>query len=292
MRDRSFRLPQSSPARAPTLLITLVVLALILVALDYAGMLGPLRSQASSLVNPAMTLMHRAGMSIGGLVDARSASQESGELAQLREEVSRLREANLHTQQLELELARLRQQVRIEAEQPWKLVGGDISAFSPDSGRRVVVLAVGSDAGVHPGMAVIAKEGANPPSLIGVVEEVGSRSASVLLITDFSSAVSARIYRSDRSIDGLVQGQWQRGSRLTLEEVEREEQLAEGDVVVTAGLSKTFQADLPHASIPPNVPIGMIDSVTVEEGKPVADVRPYVDPDRVRYAWVILNADG
>ena len=92
-------------------------------------------------------------------------------------------------------------------------------------------------------------------------------------------------------IDGIVQGQWQRGSRLLPEEVEREAQLAENDVVVTAGLSRTFNAELPHASIPPDLPIGMIDQIMVDSGTPIANVRPYVDPDRVRYAWVILSAD-
>ena len=291
MRDRSFRLPSSSPSRSPTLLITLAVLALILVALDYAGMLGPLRAQATSLVSPVMTMLHRAGVAIGDTIARPSATQEAGELATLREEVGRLREENLHVKELELEVARLRQQVRIEAEHPWKTVGADVSAFSPDSGRRVVVLAAGSNNGVKPGMAVIAKEGANPIALIGVVEDVGPRSSRVLLITDFSSAVSARIYRSDRVIDGILQGQWQRGSRLLLEEVEREAQLAESDVVVTAGLSRNFNADLPHASIPPDLPIGVIDQIMVDGGRPIANVRPYVDPDRVRYAWVILSAD-
>jgi rod shape-determining protein MreC len=153
------------------------------------------------------------------------------------------------------------------------------------------VLAAGSEQGVRPGMAVIAREGSSPPSLIGVVESVGPGSASVLLITDYSSAVSALVLRSAGQVGGIVQGQWQRGSRLLLQEVSRDDVLAAGDTVVTAGLTAELNADLPRAAIPKNVPIGTVETVRPAGRGQVADLRPFVDPDRVRYAWVILSAD-
>mgnify|MGYP003378578911 CR=1 FL=1 len=288
---RSLKLPQPSPYRTPTLIIVLVLLALSLFALDQAGLLGSIRKQATSVLNPVLGVIHRIGLLTTNVPNPANSSALEAELAQLREEVSRLKTENIEVEQLKLELTRLRQQASIEEEQPWKLLGTDISAFSPDAGRRVALIGIGSEGGVKPGMAVIAKEGANPAALIGVVEDVGPRSANVLLITDFSSVVSAQIYRSDHIISGVIQGQWQRGSRILLEEIPRDELLEVGDVVVTAGLSAHLKLNLPHASIPANIPIGTLENISSSSHSQQATIQPFVDSDRVRYAWVIISAN-
>jgi rod shape-determining protein MreC len=292
LRDRSFR-SSSSQRRSPVIVIALLIAAMLLVALDQAGMLGDLRVRATSLISPALTFTHSIGTTISdGLGQIRSPSQAEAELAALREENSKIKAENLRVQELQLEITRLRQQLRIESEKPWHLLGSGISSLTLDVGRHQILLAVGSEQGVKPGMAVIAREGSNPAALIGVVEDVGPHSASVLLITDFNSAISARIYRSDRVVDGVAQGQWQRGSRLRLEEIARDEPIATGDIVVTAGLSAMFQAGLPRAAIPANIPIGTVDQVQPTGHTQQAELQPFVDPDRVRYAWVILSDNG
>lgn len=293
VRNRPMKLPRPAPYRSLTLVIALVVLALLLLVLDQAGMLGSARSQAEALLSPALRSLSRVGDGLSGvgqgLSDVQRLSQEN---AALREENSQLKAQIIKSQALEQEVAHLREQLRLEQERPWKLLGADVSTHTPDAGRRVLLLAAGSDQGVRPGMAVIGKDGSSPPSLIGVVEKVGPRSASVLLITDFSSSVSAQVYHGTSTADGIVQGQWQRGSRLLLEEVDRSVPLAQGDVVVTAGLTAQIDTDLPLAAIPKNVPIGMVESAHADRHSQVAELRPYVDPDRVRYAWVILSQDG
>ena len=99
------------------------------------------------------------------------------------------------------------------------------------------LLAVGSEQGVESGMAVIAKEGGSPEALIGVVEQVGPSSSSVLLITDFASSVSALVYHGGESSEGIAQGRWQRGSRLWLEQVEQELPEADGGAAVGLALA-------------------------------------------------------
>jgi len=107
----------------------------------------------------------------------------------------------------------------------------------------------------------------------------------VLLITDYSSAISAQVYQGTDVVRGVIQGQWQRGSRLILHSVAREAPLAAGDTVLTAGLSAELALNLPRAAVPPNVPIGVIEMVQDTGRDRIAGVRPFVDPDRVRYAW-------
>jgi rod shape-determining protein MreC len=292
LRNRPIKLPRSSPYRSLTLVVALVVLALLLLVLDQAGMLGSARAQAQSLLMPVMRVLRQVGDGVGGVGQGLTeVTQLRDRVAVLEAENSQLKAQNIQIQELQLQLARLEAQLRIEKEKPWKLLGADVSARTPDGGRRVVMLAAGSQQGVKPGMAVIGKEGSSPPALIGVVENVGPRSASVLLITDFSSAISAQVYHKNTIASGVVQGQWQVGSRLKLEGVDRADPLIAGDVVVTAGLTARIDATLPRAAIPRDIPIGMIETIQVDGHSQFADVRLYVDPDRVSYAWVLLSQD-
>ena len=87
----------------------------------------------------------------------------------------------------------------------------------------------------------------------------------------------------------LGAGRWQTGSRLRLEQVDRALPLAASDVVVTAGLTARLDSDLPRAAIPKGIPIGAVESAQADGHSQMAELRPFVDPDRVRYVWVILG---
>ena len=292
IRNRSMRLPRPSPYRSLTLVLVLFVLTILLYSLDQAGQLGPLRSQAQTVLVPALGGLHRLGESVSGIGQGLTEVQQLRERnKQLEQEISQLKDENIQSKAQQQEYERLRQQLRMEQEQPWKTVGANVAAHTPDGGRHTLTLMVGSDKGVKSGMAVIGQEGTSPHTLIGVVEEVSPRSSSILLITDYSSVISARIYHGSNIADGVVQGQWQRGSRLELQQVEREAQIAPGDEVMTAGLTEQSKIDLPLAAIPHSIPIGTIETVHTDGHNQVADVRPYLDPDQVHYAWVILSHD-
>ncbi|HEX9373651.1 MAG TPA: rod shape-determining protein MreC [Roseiflexaceae bacterium] len=293
LRNRPIKLPRPSPYRSLTLLAALIVLALLLVVLDHAGMLGSVRARAQTLLSPAMGALRRVGDGVNGVGQSLSEAQQLRDrVAALEQENSRLKAENIQIQELQLQLDRLAAQLRIEKERPWKLLGADVSARSPDGGRRVIMVSAGSEQGVRPGMAVLGKEGSSPPSLIGVVENVGPRSASVLLITDFSSSVSAQVYHSGGIATGVVQGQWQIGSRLQIEAVDRAQPLQPGEDVFTAGLTAQIDAELPRAAIVKDIPIGTIETIRIDGHSQVADIRPFVDPDRVSYVWVLLSQDA
>ncbi len=291
LRDRSYRLSQPA-RRSPLLIILLVLAAAAILAADQAGLLGPLRTHAQTLISPLLGRLQGFGDWIGAI--PRQLNDDPALRAEneaLRAEIADLKARLIEAEAVKFENARLREQVRIEQAYPWQLLGADVLALTPDSGRRLVLIAAGADQGVQPGMAVIAREGSNPPALIGVVETVGPRTASVLLITDYSSALSAQVYHDTDVVRGVAQGQWQRGSRLLLHSVARDAPLAAGNTVVTAGLSAELAINLPRAAVPPNVPVGIIETVQDTGRERVASVRPFVDPDRVRYAWVILASD-
>jgi rod shape-determining protein MreC len=255
-------------------------------------MLGSARAQLQTLLSPALGVLRRAGDSVNGVGQSLSEVQQLRDrVTALEQENSRLTADNIKVQELKLQLERLQTQLRIEKARSWQLLGADVSARTPDGGRRVIMLSAGSEQGVKPGMAVIGQEGSSPPALIGVIENVGPRSASVLLITDFSSSISAQVYHDSGITTGVVQGQWQVGSRLKLEQVERTQPLAQNDVVFTAGLTAQLDTELPRAAILKDIPIGTVEQIQADGHNLLADVRPFVDPDRVNYAWVLVSQD-
>ncbi|HEU4322791.1 MAG TPA: rod shape-determining protein MreC, partial [Roseiflexaceae bacterium] len=172
-RNRSLRFGRSSSPRPRALVGLLIVAALLLVLLDYAGRLGPLRTQAVSLLSPALAAVSGLGQGLGGLGQGLGESQQlRDELAQLRKRVGELEAERIKSEAALLENAQLRKELKIEQERPWKLLGASVAARSPDAGRHTLLLAVGAEQGVAPGMAVIGQDGASPPALIGVVESV------------------------------------------------------------------------------------------------------------------------
>jgi rod shape-determining protein MreC len=164
--------------------------------------------------------------------------------------------------------------------------------LAPDAARRVLTIARGAEDGVRVGMAVIGQQPGGPPALIGVIEAVGPRTADVLMITDISSQLSVRLLQADSAPLGLMQGQWQLGSRLRVELIDRSLAMHEGDHVVTAGISGALNLPLDLAAMPQAVPIGVIEAVRQEGQRQIGEIRPFVDPDQVHYVWVIISQDG
>jgi rod shape-determining protein MreC len=210
----------------------------------------------------------------------------------LKRQVGQLQADLIAREQIVVENEHLRQQLDIEKRQPWQLLGAEVLVRSPDAGRRVMTIARGSEDGVRVGMAVVGQNDSQPSALVGIVEDVNPHTANVLLVTDVGSRISAYILYRNTSALGLVQGQWQHGSRLRLEQLDRVARLTPGTVVVSGGMTGELDLNLPLASVPRGIPIGTITTVLEDDGlTQFAELRPFVDPDQVRYVWIILNQE-
>jgi rod shape-determining protein MreC len=290
-RNRSKQIPRSTPYRSALVVVFVVVIALILLIADQAGLLGNTRQRLATWLEPLARPLTSIRQQAEDLTNRQTVEELQARVAELEAENSELKSQIIASQALEQENARLRIALDIEQQRGWQLHGAFVSAYTPDEGRRVIMISAGSEDGIEPGMAVIAKEGSSPEALIGVVDAVGPTSSSVLLITDFASTVSAQVYHQGLITHGIIQGRWQIGSRLRLERVERTITLSQGDVVVTAGLTANFSTDLPRAAIPNGIPIGTVEQVETDGYSQSAELQPFVDPDRVRYVWIILSHD-
>ncbi len=170
---------------------------------------------------------------------------------QLKQQVSSLESQLLLYRSVVDENRRLRSLLKYQQEKPWTTLAARIVAYSPQAEFRLVTINKGSRDGLKKRMPVISEKG-----LIGQIYRLGYSSAQVLLITDPTSAVDARLL--DTGARGLIRGrilttELNRNFFITgLEYIDREALVKIGSLVVTSGLDKVF---------PAGIPIGLVKKV-------------------------------
>ncbi len=266
-----------------------VVVALLLLVLDGTGILLPVKGYVQAVLRPTeQVLTNVRGATRTRLETLFGASQLQRRVLDLEQEVGRLREENIQLQGLQSENNRLKIELGVRQTYDWDTKSAAVVQANAENGRRIIRIDRGRVDGIELGMAVVGKEGGSPAALIGIVDALYAQTADVLLITDYGSAISANTTQQTPA-KGMIYGQWQVGSRIKLADVDPAVVLANGDYVVTAGLSKGLATDTPLAQVPPNIPIGTVMSVERTNHVQSAEVQPFVDGDRVREVWVIVG---
>ena len=163
---------------------------------------------------------------------------------ELTEENTRLR-----SEQFELERLRSLYDLDLEYMQYHK-IGARIIAKDSSSWFSVFRIDKGSDDGIKEDMNVIAGGG-----LVGIVTDVGANYATVRSIIDDSSRVSAMAQQSGDSC--IVAGDLQlfKDGRLKLSYMEKDDDIKDGDMIVTSNISGKFL---------PGILVGYATDITVD----------------------------
>lgn len=283
--------PRRSGLNGPALRAAaiILVLALVLLVLDGAGVLLPVKSRVQAVLQPSERVLTQVRMNVGTRFSLLfGASELQQRVRDLEREVSALREANIRMQGMQRENNQLKLELGIRQTYDWMTTSAMVVQSNMVNGRRIVRIDQGRVDGIELGMPVVSKEGGSPAALIGIIDSLYAQTADVLLITDYASAISA-MTTQPAPAKGLITGQWQVGSRIKLVDVDPSAGLSIGDYVVTAGLSKGLATDTPIAEVPANIPIGTVMSVDRTNHAQSAEIQPFVDPDRVRNVWVITG---
>ena len=290
MRDRTSLQGNPGSRRNSIIVGGLLVAVMLLYLLDLQGTLTPVRAYVTNMLTPGLTTVRMVNQAIYELVSGSVDYQKLlVERDALRKENSDLKAQILRIPRIEIENLRLREQLRIEQSNPWLLIGANISVQTMSDGRQVAIVDVGSAQNVAVGMAVIARQNSSPPALIGVVSAVNEQSATILLIGDYSSAISVQIYRGTEIVHGVLQGSMAQDDALTMGEIEREAKIEVDDVVLTAGLTRQYGPSLPSAFIPADIPVGVTRNAYDEGRSKFVEVQPYINPALVSYVWIIQN---
>ncbi|WP_106399990.1 rod shape-determining protein MreC [Actinocorallia populi] len=271
--------------RTRLVLGVLLVTSLLLITVDHQGgensplrglrglgatVFGPLERVASGVVRP-----------VGNTFDAlRDAPGQRRRAEDLQRENQRLREqlrSNTIDKDRAAQLERLLGSAGLGG---YKIVAANV--ISAGQGYEdTVTIDAGTLSGVKPEMTVMTGEG-----LVGRITRAGPATATVLLATDASSTVGARL--EDSKEIGVIKGEGRRGlgvgaTPLRLQLFSADAPLAVGQRVVTLG----SKGDRPYV---PGVPIGTVDRIEKTPGSltRTALIRPYVMFTRLDVVGVVV----
>jgi rod shape-determining protein MreC len=277
--------------RRRSVLLMIVLTSITLVTLDSrsddSGPIGAVGRVAHQVVNPVAVASDKVMSPVqdwfGGVVNAGSLGDENEEL---RREIARLRSLEASNKALLSENEALKGLVgypyldSIDSATGRIVQIGGVSNFD-----NTATLDVGTDQGVLPNMPVVSEGG-----LVGKVLDSWSNGCTVLLINSASFAVSVRMVSATDVVPGAARGR--AGSdflrvEFTVDTAANPNEpelppLLVGDIAVTSGLESS--------EYPPNLPVGVIESVDKgAQGLSIsARIRPYVDLGVVQFVKVLL----
>ncbi len=232
--------------------LSLLCVCMIGITTIKGSILNPLRTAVGYVLVPIQSGVNRVG---GGLYNELSSvgklKMALAENETLKTRVDELTEENTRLRSEQFELERLRSLYELDQEyMQYHKIGARIIAKDSGSWFSVFRIDKGSDDGIKEDMNVIAGGG-----LVGIVTDVGANYATVRSIIDDSSRVSAMAQQSGDSC--IVAGDLQlfKEGRLKLSYMEKDDDIKDGDMIVTSNISGKFL---------PGILVGYATDITVD----------------------------
>jgi rod shape-determining protein MreC len=277
--------------RRRTILVALIITSLVLLSAHFseaesgplhaiqrgvATVLSPLESVASEALKPARDLVNWFDETF----EARGENDQLREdLAAARAELAQAQDAVGQNEELQ-KMLDLNDKIELAGFDPaYKPVAARIINRSPSVINATLGVNAGSGDGVEEDDPVISGDG-----LVGRVTEVTASTAQVQLITDPRNAVSARVLPDGPQ--GIVQPVAGDPDDLRLDFITNEQQVEEGQMLVTAGWSN----DEISSAYPYGIPIGEITETTLgEQDFQRVTVQPFVDMRELQDVQVLTG---
>jgi rod shape-determining protein MreC len=221
-----------------------------LIAASQLGILGPIRGIAAVPFNFVTGIFNRltvdTSKGVGSLADMETLRQRN---ADLEDALARFQAELVELREIASDYQRLSALVNYtSATQNQEFIAADvISNVDPNAPLRALVINRGTRDGLAVGMPVVTQQG-----LVGRIVKVAANASQVLLITDPSSAISARLQTT--RAEGSVVGQG--GDDLHMTFIPLDADVKEGDLVITSGLG---------GNLPSDIAIGQVVSVRLRQ---------------------------
>jgi len=276
--------------RRRTILVALIVLSLILLSIHFSeprsGPLHAIQRAVATVLSPFEAIANQALKPARDLINWFDETFEArGKNEQLRED---LEEANAALAQAQTalgeneefrEMLDLNQNELAGFDPPFEPVTGRIIVRSPTVTNATVGVNVGSGDGVEVDDPVVAGAG-----LVGRVADVTSGTAQVQLITDPRSSVSVKLVPDGPQ--GIVEPEVGDPDDLRLDFVSNDDEISEGQQLVTAGWSNEEYSSV----YPYGIPIGEVTETTLgDENFQRITVRPYAEMRALQYVQVLTG---
>ena len=191
----------------------------------------------------------------------------------LKQKVAELQAETHQIKEMRLANDRLRHLLQFREKSSPSMIGAEVIGQDPSSWFKSVTIDKGERDGVKRGMAVV-----SPTGIIGQILKTAPHYATVLLITDYNSAIDSIVQRTRAK--AIVEGKGE--NRCQLKYLLRTEEVAVGDTVVTSGLGGNF---------PKGLMVGEIKKVD-KKGHGIfqhAELVPSVDFTQIEEVFVIID---
>lgn len=257
-------------------MLGLGLLSIALMFVDHVtGWLDGTRAVMTVAVTPVIViadLPRRSTRGLGELFSSRGNLR--GRISQLESELILLRVKTEKMAALTVENNRLRGLLGSAAKLQDNVLVAELIGVNPDPEDQQVVIDKGSADNVYVGQPVLDARG-----LMGQVMEVSQFTSRVLLISDQTHSIPVQVMRSNLRLIAQGTGIDQ---QLELLHVNSTADIKVGDQLLSSGLGNRF---------PVGYPVGVVDRVDYEPGKPFAEViaRPSARLDRTRHVLLVFT---
>jgi rod shape-determining protein MreC len=213
------------------------------------------------------------------LDEVEHSKQLETELAALREEIGALRLVAGRVPDLEAENSRLRDALGYQQRAPFEVIAAQVIRRQPSTWWQTVIIDRGEEDGIGVQTPVVTNDG-----LVGKVDQPMRGMSTVVLLTDESCQVSARIHGTGEvGILNGQRGQPQTTPLLRLKYLSREASIRTGMKVYSTGRGGIF---------PPNLLLGTIESFEPGAYEAEALVRPSVDFANLDTVFAVLMPEA
>jgi rod shape-determining protein MreC len=235
---------------------------------------GPLQEGADRALKPARDAINWIDQTFAARGDKKQLEQE---VEQLRAKVAAGETAMSENGQLR-KLLGLKQNGQLPL--GFNPVTARVIARSPTIWYSTVTIDHGSGAGVHVNDPVI-----NGDGLVGRVTSVTGGTAQVTLITDHTSAVSAKVVPS--GTQGVITPEVGNPADLILDFIDTSRHVQPGQMVVTSG----WNARGLSSFYPYGIPVGRVTQATVaeQEASQQVHVKPFADLRQLEFVQVLAK---
>lgn len=237
------------------------------------------RAYLTSLVSPLQYIANMPGQALSwSATRFRSRQNLLEENERLTAQITLMNEQLQRFEVVQQENENLRTLLDAPVQEEMHKMIAELMAVDNNPYSHQIVINKGGIDEVFTGQAVLDENG-----IVGQVIEVGTTNSRVLLISDVTHAIPARVSRNNVTV--VVSGIGD-VNELSLEHVAHSTDLKEGDMLVSSGLGNVF---------PKGYPIAIISSIVRDEGQPFAQVTatPAAKLDRIKYLlllWPQSNA--
>ncbi len=261
----------------PILFFILVAYVLLYVfSLNYKkGQMSLLEKAVVEAVGPVQKGVHHLFGYIGGFfdeyVDLIGVKEENKllkrKVALLENELNNYKEAYLANQRLR-ELLGLKKSLS-----RWPTLAAEVVSWDPSGWYQTITIDKGFLDGIQIGMPVI-----NARGVVGKITALSRHYSRALLLIDPNFAVDSYVQRN--RVYGIVSGY--KNGICRMQYVQQNQDVKEGDVIVTSGMAGYF---------PKGLPVGTVSKIRINKAQLFQEiyVKPFVDFSRLEEILVILK---